>query len=141
MEDDQGDRQGFEQSVTRFNHENGTNFQVVSFSTLDATLNALDSSFDCAVIDMKLGDTGGEGNEILRALNDANVRMPIVILTGTPGEADDGFVHIEVLKKGEADHSEILEDFRQVHASGLCCTKRIVTGLPLSPDRPILRAP
>ncbi len=119
VEDDQGDREGFERSVKRFNHETGTEFVVVSFSTLDETLEALDSSFDCAVIDMKLGETGGEGNEILKALNEANVRMPIVILTGTPGEADDGFVHIEVQKKGEADHLDILEDFRQVHASGL----------------------
>ena len=119
VEDDPNDRQGFEQSVTRFNHENRTEFFVVSFSTLDETLDALDGSFDCAVIDMKLGDAGGEGNEILKALSEANVRMPIVILTGTPGEADDEFVHIEVLKKGEADHLDILEDFRQVHASGL----------------------
>jgi ActR/RegA family two-component response regulator len=119
VEDDQGDRQGFEQSVARFNHENGTEFEVVSYGTMDETLDALDSSFDCAVIDMKLGDAGGEGNEILKALNEANVRMPVVILTGTPGEADEGFVHIEVLKKGEADHLEILEDFRQVHDSGL----------------------
>ena len=119
VEDDPTDRQGFEQSVTRFNHENGTQFTVVSLCNLDETLDALDGSFDCAVIDMKLGDSGGEGNEILKALYEANVRMPVVILTGTPGEADDAFVHIEVLKKGEADHLDILEDFRQVHASGL----------------------
>ncbi|WP_212525386.1 hypothetical protein [Actibacterium sp. MT2.3-13A] len=119
VEDDEGDRQGFVQSVARFNHENGVEFEVVPFGTLNETLNALDSSFDCAVIDMKLGDAGGEGNEVLKALSEANVRMPVVILTGTPGEADDRFVHIEVLKKGDADHIEILEDFRQVYASGL----------------------
>ncbi len=119
VEDDEGDRQGFEQSVSRFNHEHGAEFEVVPLATLHETLNALDSSFDCAVIDMKLGDTGGEGNEVLKALSEANVRMPVVILTGTPGEADDGFVHIEVLKKGDADHIKILEDFRQVYDSGL----------------------
>lgn len=119
VEDDEGDRQGFEQSVSRFNHEHGTEFEVVPLATLHETLNTLDSSFDCAVIDMKLGDAGGEGNEVLKALSEANVRMPVVILTGTPGEADDGFVHIEVLKKGDADHIQILEDFRQVYESGL----------------------
>lgn len=119
VEDDEGDRQGFVQSVTRFNHENEVDFEVVPFGTLSETLNALDGGFDCAVIDMKLGDAGGEGNEVLKALSEANVRMPVVILTGTPGEANDAFVHIDVQKKGEADHLAILEDFRQVHASGL----------------------
>ncbi len=119
VEDDPSDRQGFEQSVTRFNHENGANFTVVAFDTLQATLDKLDSSFDCAVIDMKLGDQGGEGNKILEVLDKANFRMPVVVLTGTPDEADSEFVHIDVKKKGDAEHSEILKDFHQVHSSGL----------------------
>lgn len=119
VEDVQSDREGFERSVQRFNHEKQTDFEVVSFGSLAETLEALDSSFDCAVIDMRLGDSGGEGNQILKALNEENVRMPIVVLTGTPSEAEEGFVHIEILKKGEADHLDILEDFRQIHASGL----------------------
>ncbi len=119
VEDDDGDRQGFVQSVERYNHENGANFSVVECGTLEEALNRLDEGFDGAVIDMKLGDAGGEGNAILKEMDNKNIRMPIVILTGTPAEADDHYVHIEVLKKGEANNLTILEDFRQVHASGL----------------------
>jgi hypothetical protein len=119
VEDNENDRVGFTQSVDRFNHEHGTEISVVECKTLDDALMELDHSFDGAVIDMKLGDKGGEGNEILKLIDERNLRMPIVVLTGTPSEADHAYVHIEVQKKGEADNLLILEDFRQIHASGL----------------------
>lgn len=119
VEDDGDDRQGFMQSVERFNHQNQTEITVVECATLNDALERIDGSFDGAVIDMKLGDAGGEGNAILKSLDDKNVRMPIVVLTGTPSEADFSFVHIDVQKKGEADNLDILEDFKQIHASGL----------------------
>ncbi len=119
VEDDDGDRRGFLQSVDRFNHENGTEICVVDCATLEEGLRHIDGSFDGAVIDMKLGDAGGAGNEILKSIDEKNVRMPIVVLTGTPSEADHDYVHIDVQKKGEADNLAILEDFRKIHASGL----------------------
>ncbi|OJY75001.1 hypothetical protein [Rhizobium sp. 60-20] len=119
VEDNEDDRQGFRQSVDRFNHEKGTEISIVECKTLDDALGQIDRSFDGAVIDMKLGDKGGEGNEILKRVDEWNLRMPIVVLTGTPSEADHAYVHIEVQKKGEADNLVILEDFRQIHASGL----------------------
>lgn len=118
VEDDEGDRQGFMQSVERFNHENGTAVSVVECTTLDDALEKINRDFDGAVIDMKLGEAGGEGNEILRSVDEWNVRMPIVVLTGTPSEAEK-YEHIEVKLKGEADILAILEDFRQFHDSGL----------------------
>lgn len=119
VEDDESDRQGFVASVNRYNHENDTTIQVVECPDVAQALERLDHSFDGAVIDMKLGSEGGEGNEILKALDARNVRIPIIILTGTPDDADDSFVHIEVKKKGEADNIDIIEDFHQIHASGL----------------------
>lgn len=119
VEDNEDDRKGFLQSVDRFNHQNRTEISVVECETLDEALQKIDRSFDGAVIDMKLGDKGGEGNEILKLVDEWNLRMPIVVLTGTPSEADHAYVHIEVQKKGEADNLVILEDFRQIHASGL----------------------
>lgn len=119
VEDVELDRQGFLQSVERFNNEQGTDISVVDCTTLEQALDKLGEGFDGAVIDMKLGDAGGEGNEILKALDEQKARMPIVVLTGTPGEADGTYVYIDVQKKGEADHLAILEDFRQIHASGL----------------------
>jgi len=119
VEDVEETRKEFLQSVVRFNHENNTDISVDECDNLESAIGLLDRSYDGAVIDMKLGDVGGEGNEILRMLDEKRVRMPVVILTGTPNEADPDFVHIEVQKKGEADYLAILEDFRQIHASGL----------------------
>lgn len=119
VEDDEDVRLGFIRSVDRFNHEKGTEISVVECKTLDDALGKLDRTFDGAVIDMKLGDKGGEGNEVLKVIDELNLRMPIVVLTGTPSEANHTYVHIDVQKKGEADNILILEDFRQIHASGL----------------------
>lgn len=119
VEDNEDDRQGFRQSVDRFNHEKRTEISVVECKTLDDALEKIHRSFDGAVIDMKLGDKGGEGNQILKLVDEWNLRIPIVVLTGTPSEADHAYVHIDVQKKGEADNLLILEDFRQIHASGL----------------------
>lgn len=99
VEDNEEDRQGFLQSVERFNHEKKTEISVVECKTLDDALGKIDRSFDGAVIDMKLGDKGGEGNEILKLVDEWNLRMPIVVLTGTPSEADYAYVHIDVQKK------------------------------------------
>ncbi|MFL4471544.1 hypothetical protein ACERZ8_17285 [Tateyamaria armeniaca] len=67
---------------------------------------------------MKLGAAGGEGNEFLKVLEEKNVRIPVVVFTGTPDAADHQFVHIEVKTK-DTSHDDILDDFRLVHASGL----------------------
>lgn len=101
VEDNEEDRQGFLQSVERFNHEKKTEISVVECKTLDDALGKIDRSFDGAVIDMKLGDKGGEGNEILKLVDEWNLRMPIVVLTGTPSEADYAYVHIDVQKKAK----------------------------------------
>lgn len=119
VEDDAGDRQGFIQSVERYKHENGIDINVVECEDLETALEKLDDSFDGAVVDMKLGMEGGEGNKVLESLDRKKLRMPVVILTGTPGEADDQFVHIDIKKKGEADNIDIISDFVQIHDSGL----------------------
>jgi hypothetical protein len=119
VEDDAATRQEFGTSVDTFNHKYSVNFEITECATLGEALSTLDGTFDCAVVDMRLGDDGGEGNEVLKALARMNLRIPIVVLAGTPGEADARFAHIEVLTKGEAKHSDLLESFLRVHGSGL----------------------
>lgn len=118
VEDDEGDRQGFTQSVERYNHQHDTEILVVACETLEDALATIDSSFDGAVIDMKLGMAGGEGNELLKALDEKNIRIPVVVFTGTPDAADYQYVHIDVKTK-DTSHFDILDDFKLVHASGL----------------------
>lgn len=119
VEDIYDSRQEFLASVERFNHENDLSIEVIDCATAEEAIDLLDGTFDGAVVDLKLGDEGGEGNRVLRALGEKNLRIPIVVLTGTPEDAESGFSHIEVQKKGEADHLEILKDFHELHGSGL----------------------
>ncbi|NIZ03911.1 hypothetical protein [Thalassospira lucentensis] len=118
VEDNEKDRDGFLNSVKRFNHARGTSIQVHSCSDLDEAFKEINGTFDGAVVDMKLGPDGGEGNQFLKLLGDINLRIPVVVFTGTPTAADKQYVHIEVKTK-DTSHDEILEDFVLVHASGL----------------------
>jgi len=119
VEDVQKDIEGFIRSVESFNEDHNYAISVETCNNIDDALRMLNNKFDGAIIDMKLGDDGDEGNRILKELNERNIRMPIVILTGTPDAADKSYVHIDIQKKGNADNIKILEDFRQIHASGL----------------------
>tara|TARA_R110002073_G_scaffold238408_1_gene399402 strand:- start:155 stop:1213 length:1059 start_codon:yes stop_codon:yes gene_type:complete len=121
VEDVERTRGEFIASIERYVHESkdGTEFDVVECSNVREAFDVLDSTFDGAVVDLKLGDEGGEGNLILERLYQMNLRIPVVVLTGTPDGADDSFSPIRVLKKGAATHIEILEDFRKIQASGL----------------------
>ena len=68
-------------------------------------------------MDIKL-DGDHSGNEIIPEIVE-KFRVPVAIFTGTPDtELDDGSP-IQVYKKGEASHEEILQELRAVSDTGL----------------------
>lgn len=69
------------------------------------------------IVDIKL-DGDHSGNEIIREVVE-KFRVPVAIFTGTPDiELDDGSP-IQVYKKGEATHEEILKELCAVSETGL----------------------
>lgn len=109
----------YQETVTRYAKEKGREIEFVDYKTLEEALDKIDNSFDGAIIDLKLGHEADAGNRVVREIHD-KYRIPVAILTGTPGNADSAFSEIiKVYKKGESGLDEILDDLLEIYDTGL----------------------
>jgi hypothetical protein len=118
-DDDEQELNVCRESVTRYQDEKHRDIALVQCKTVDEALQKLDNSFDGAIIDLKFADQGNEGNQIIRRIVESQFRIPVAILTGTPGTADSGFSYIGVFKKGETGYNDILDVFFGIYDTGL----------------------
>jgi hypothetical protein len=103
----------------RYAREKGREIEFVESKTMDEANKTIDNSFDGVIIDLKLGPAGDEGNIVIQNIHD-KYRIPVAILTGTPGNANPDFKDIiKVYKKGENGLDEILDDLIQIYDTGL----------------------
>jgi CheY-like chemotaxis protein len=119
VEDNDDDMKLCRDSVKRFNKEKKKNVEIVGCRTKEEAFNLLDSSFDGAIIDLKLPSGGTEGNEVVKYIQDKYWRIPIMIFTATPVDADSEYPYVGVYKKGEKTYSELVERLCKVYDTGL----------------------
>jgi hypothetical protein len=121
VEDDDSELQTYHECCDDFIKGKKVHIDSVECKSVADALNKLDKTFDGAIIDLKLGPEGGEGNQVIKNINDAGLRIPIIILTGTPGDVDPQFKYVSVLKRGEkgAGYADILEHFLKIYNTGL----------------------
>ena len=121
IEDNDNDIQAFQDSVTSWNIGKAETFEVEVSKTLDDALSKVNQSneWDGIVLDLKLPN-GTNGRDVVNRLNELYLRVPVIILTGTPSENDDyqGGC-LKTLKKGEQQISDILELLWDCKRSGL----------------------
>ncbi|MCX9013996.1 MAG: hypothetical protein OIN89_04230 [Candidatus Methanoperedens sp.] len=119
VEDDEGDLETCRTTILRYEKEKEREIELVESKTLEDAQIKINNSFDGVIIDLKLGNTGDEGNIVIREIHD-KYRFPVAILTGTPGNADPDFNNIiNVYKKGEHGLDEILNYLIQIYDTGL----------------------
>ncbi len=108
-------------TVERYRQEKKREVELVECKDVDEAIEKLDNTFDGAIIDLRLGDEGDEGNKVVRKINERRYRFPIAILTGTPSSAAPDFPYIGVFRKGDpgAGYDDLLERFWRIHDSGL----------------------
>ncbi len=121
VEDDQQDRQNCIDCVNDFESEKNCKIELVLCENVDEAFSKLNGSFDGAIIDLKLGSQGHEGNQVIDKIEELHFRIPVAILTGTPDAADRDFAHIGIFIKGEsgAGYADLLESFWSIHNTGL----------------------
>lgn len=119
VEDNAEETAVFRESTEVFAAKKKIVIELVECATLDEALENLNNTFDGAIIDMKLGEAGGEGNEVLEAVRKKNIRIPITVITGTPADADHSHAHINIHTKGDVEHPDVLQDFLDISISGL----------------------
>ena len=121
IEDDPQDIMTCRNTVERYEHEKQRHVEVVECKDLDEALDRLDSSFDGAIVDLRLGDEGDEGNLVIQQIRERYYRLPVAILTGTPSAADQEFPFVGVFKKGElgSGYEDLFDRFWSIQQTGL----------------------
>lgn len=119
VEDDEEELILYRTTIERYEIENKRVIEIFESNTLEDALEQIDNSFDSVIIDLKLETDVDGGNKVIKEIHN-KYRIPVAILTGTPGNADDDFIKIiNVYKKGETGLDEILNDLIQIYDTGL----------------------
>lgn len=119
IEDNEEELVLYRTTIKRYVTENKRDIEIVESKNLVDALEQIDNSFDGVIIDLRLGPEGDEGNRVIQEIHN-KYRIPVAILTGTPGNADPDFKEIiKVYKKGETGLDEILNDLIQIYDTGL----------------------
>lgn len=121
VEDVEEDLQTCRDTVDVYQHERKRPIDLVECSDVTQALDRLDNSFDGAIIDLKLGSTGDEGNDIIRKINMERLPIPIMVLTGTPNAVNSDLGYIGVFKKGDpnAGFNDLLDALWRIYDTGI----------------------
>lgn len=121
IEDDPQDIRTCRNTVERYRLEKQRHVELVECKDLGEAFDRLDNSFDGAIVDLRLGDEGDEGNQVIQRIRERYYRLPVAILTGTPSAADQEFPFIGVFKKGElgSGYEDLLDRFWSIQQTGL----------------------
>ena len=121
VEDDPQDIDTCRSTVERYQDEKQRGVELVECRDVNEAFEKLDNTYDGAIIDLRLGEEGGEGNEVVQRIKERQYRFPVAILTGTPFSADPEFTYIGVLKKGDpgAGYDNLFDRFWSIYDTGL----------------------
>lgn len=124
IEDSDEEVQSCKNAVTDFNDDQkgkGWCIELEPHTNIESASEALESSyFDGAIIDMKLDDSGNEGNQALDVIRKHLKRIPVAIYTGTPDVADvTDIPSIGLFKKADITYRELIYKFWDIYKTGL----------------------
>ena len=121
VEDNEQDLALCRGKVDIYNDDNQGKIELVECKDVGDAFSKLDNSFDGAIIDLKLGIDGDEGNEVIGKIDELQFRIPVIILTGTPDSADMNLPVIGIFKKGNTDagYDNLLDIFWDIYNTGL----------------------
>lgn len=108
-------------TINQYKNENKCEIDLIECKNLKDALDKIDSSFDGAIIDLNLEDKACEGNVIIKKVQEANLRIPVIILTGTPDAVDIDLMYVKFFKKGEegSDYWNLMDFFFKIYKTGL----------------------
>lgn len=122
VEDKDSDIQVFNDSVVAWNIGKAEQIEVEACKELRGALSRLSSPDDLGgiVLDLKLPN-GTNGDEVLKRLGELSLRIPVVVLSGTPAELAEEYqiVCLKSYVKAEQHEKEILDLLWDCKRSGL----------------------
>ncbi|WP_455504437.1 response regulator [Blautia sp.] len=118
IEDSAEDSDSFKDTVKRLNLQaNEEVYHLDVAETYEEGMKKVSENLNGIIVDIKL-DGGHSGNEIIREIVE-RFRVPVAIFTGTPDTELAKDSPIQVYKKGEAKHEEILKELCDTWDTGL----------------------
>lgn len=118
VEDDVQCVKDFSSTIKRYNLEKQVHIEYKVAGTVVEAEGLLDSSFDGAVIDLKLhSDTDG-GNKVISKIQ-SDYRIPIVVLTGTPSHLKEDESALLKLYLRDKGYDPVLEFLSDIYQTGL----------------------
>jgi hypothetical protein len=118
VEDDEGALQTYRDTIGVYTQKTGCQIDLKICKNEKEAFAVLDSSFDGAIIDLKLGADPVAGNKVIDSIFE-RFRIPTAIMTGTPANAVVGHPYVIVCKKGEVGYEELLNNFLEVYKTGI----------------------
>ena len=121
LEDDLNDVKTFEDTIKRYNVENEKNVSYFVCNTLEeAKTQLLDRNgvFDAVIIDIKLNNEPGKGNEAADIIESILLRIPCVAFTGTPDDVNSDFI-LEKFTKATSSIEDVLNYLYDIKTTGL----------------------
>ena len=117
VEDDERVLRTLRDSIRVFEKKNEVEIKSVECRTVDDASEIIDSSFDGAIIDLKLADQDNGGQQVIAKIKQSFFRIPMAVLTGFPSDWHGNQIRVYV--KGEDTHEEILTRFQNIYNTGL----------------------
>ena len=119
VEDEKEQQEAFKETIDVLKHRDGLDVQHEIVKDLSGAVNAIDGSYDGAIIDLKLGNDEGGGNKVVRQLGERFTRIPIVFVTAFVDFVDN---HPSVIKKRRREDGTYKSDlllFKRIYDTGL----------------------
>ena len=123
LEDYQSDIDSCKSSLERFREEHPDSvINLLEAKTpFEAEKLFSDSNYriEGAIVDLKIGSDQNAGNDVIEFINKHNLRIPIIITTGTPDYADRNYKYAGVHTKGSFDYADLFNKFVGIQKTGL----------------------
>ena len=119
VEDRSQDIDSFKDDLEDYKSDTERDIDPIICQKSDDALEKLDNSIDGAIVDLRLGNQGGAGNQFIKEIERSFFRIPIFIFTANPQHIDESLEGVEVHIKGDINYYELLDRFWNIYETGL----------------------
>ncbi|MCU4548950.1 response regulator [Acinetobacter pittii] len=120
VEDNKTAIQQFEMNLKEFNSEN-TNYRIdeTIVENYEQALKMIDKTFDAIILDLALNQNHQGGNDIAKRLEENNIRVPILFVSGNHGNVQENPLIISKRSRDDGDYEDDFYKILEVYKTGL----------------------
>ncbi|SSV07250.1 Response regulator of citrate/malate metabolism [Acinetobacter baumannii] len=120
VEDNETAIQQFKMNLSEFNSEN-TNYCIdeTIVENYEQALKVIDKTFDAIILDLALNQNHQGGNDIAKKLEENNIRVPILFVSGNHGNVQENPLIISKRSRDDGDYEDDFYKILEVYKTGL----------------------